>query len=118
MGDHFLKHSKDLCLFMEGQPGQWLTIDKISPTFTLELLETILSAHSPLLLQYEQFVKIVQEKICPVVLKNLQSSDERNFVMLVRVYRISASIIRYFSKVLVRFKFFSFAEFVLGKTML
>jgi hypothetical protein len=85
---------------MEGQPGQWLMIDKISPSFTLELLETILSAHSPLLLRYDQFVKLIQEKVCPLVLKNLQSNDDRNFVVMVRVYRISISLIRYFSKVL------------------
>jgi hypothetical protein len=85
---------------MEGQAGQWLLIDKISISFTLELLETILNAHSPLLLRYDPFIKLISEKICPVVLKNLQSSDERNFVMLVRVYRMSASLIRYFSKTL------------------
>jgi hypothetical protein len=88
---------------VEGQPGMWLTISGVSPSFVLELIETIITGNASLLAQYPQLVQIVEEKLCPIVLKyiNISTPNSGDYVFIIRSYRISSSIIQYFFTLLV-----------------
>ncbi len=94
---------RDFCLFVEGNPSMWLNVNNVSQLFALELLDSILSAHSPLLIQYPQLVQIIEEKLCPWVSGNIfnPSASVNDFVLIVRCYRIASSILQYYYGVMV-----------------
>lgn len=109
--NHLFTHAKNLylllrdyCLFVEGNTSMWLNVTGVSQLFALELLDSILSTHSTLLIQYPQLVQIIEEKVCPLISSNIYnpSATINDFTFIVRCYRIASSIVQYYYGVMVR----------------
>lgn len=76
----------DLCRLVEGEQLQFLRIKSLSPTFTLELIESILVNSGPLFVGRTELTQVLRTRLMPLTVRYL--SERHNFAQTVRVSRI------------------------------
>ena len=90
---------QDLCLYMNGEPGAWLNVPRMSRKLGLELIESALDAHHRLFLKNSDFHGLVKDRVCSLLMRALNSKTE--YAMLLRVLRLVTTIVRKFGVSLV-----------------
>ena len=76
----------DLCRLVDGEQLQFLRIKSLSPTFTLELIESILVNSGPLFVGHAELTQVLRTRLMPLTVRYL--SERHNFAQTVRVARI------------------------------
>ncbi|KAI9139595.1 hypothetical protein BKA69DRAFT_1116837 [Paraphysoderma sedebokerense] len=87
---------QDLCLLSSGDPPQFIRVSNLPRTFGLELMESILTNHHQVFLKHPQFSYLVQQRVCPVVIKTF--SEKTDFAQTLRLMRVVLILIKYFSE--------------------
>lgn len=81
-----MKVLDDLCRLVDGEPLQFLRIKSLSPTFTLELIESILINGGSLFVGHTELTQVLRSRLMPLTVRYL--SERHNFSQTVRVSRI------------------------------
>lgn len=76
----------DLCRLVDGEPLQFLRMKSLSPTFTLELIESILVNNGNLFVGHAELTQVLRARLMPLTVRYL--SERHNFAQTVRVARI------------------------------
>ncbi|ODM22677.1 hypothetical protein SI65_00266 [Aspergillus cristatus] len=76
----------DLCRLVDGEPLQFLRMKSLSPTFTLELIESILVNNGNLFVGHAELTQVLRARLMPLTVRYL--SERHNFAQTVRVSRI------------------------------
>eukprot|EP00727_Mastigamoeba_balamuthi_P008030 m51a1_g3848 hypothetical protein (1703) ;mRNA; f:374783-380401 len=86
---------QDLCALTGGERAEFLPLGSLAPTFGLELVELIISSHVQLFRSSQAFARILSERVCPLLIKNFQNTDE--FAMGMRTMRVAAAFAAHFT---------------------
>ncbi|KAJ9476619.1 Protein MON2 [Pseudozyma hubeiensis] len=99
----------DLCSLANAEPAAFLSLDSLSKTFSLELIESVLSNHQrlfasagPTSLQsssHPELLYLLRSKVCPLLIKSL--SEPPAFPIHLRLMRLLFLLLRQFSSDLV-----------------
>lgn len=81
-----MKVLDDLCRLVDGEPLQFLQMKSLSPTFTLELIESILVNNGNLFVGHAELTQVLRARLMPLTVRYL--SERHNFAQTVRVVRI------------------------------
>ncbi len=99
----------DLCSLANGEPATFLSLDSLSKTFSLELIESVLSNHQRLFgstggakanaISHPELLFLLRSKVCPLLIKSL--SEPPAFPIHLRLMRLLFLLLRQFSSDLV-----------------
>ena len=96
----------DLCQISIGDSSNWLLVENIENSFSLELIESILSKNNSLLfIHSKHFKRIVTDRICPLIFEFLKTKND--FKIMSRVLKIVCNLLSHYNTILVCFFFFS-----------
>ncbi|KAL8946980.1 MAG: hypothetical protein Q9222_006691 [Ikaeria aurantiellina] len=84
----------DICLLTEGAETNVLQHASLSPSFGLELVETVLNAHTDVMVMHMEQVHLLRTRLMPIITKTL--SSRLNFNVTVRTFRLLRSLVRHF----------------------
>jgi len=76
----------DLCRLAEGEKLEFLQIKSLSPTFVLELIESILTNSGELFATHRELVQVLRNRLMPLTVRYM--SERHNFPQTVRIARI------------------------------
>ncbi|KAL4811233.1 hypothetical protein BDV18DRAFT_7104 [Aspergillus unguis] len=76
----------DLCRLVDGEPLQFLRIKSLSPSFTLELIESILLNSGQLFVDHLELTQVLRTRLIPMTVRYL--SERHTFSKTVRIARI------------------------------
>ncbi|KAL4881554.1 hypothetical protein BJY04DRAFT_218006 [Aspergillus karnatakaensis] len=76
----------DLCRLAEGEPLHFLRIKSLSPTFTLELVESVLVNSGQLFVDHPELTQVLRTRLIPMAIRYL--SERHTFSQTVRIARI------------------------------
>ncbi|KAL5332932.1 hypothetical protein BJX70DRAFT_89236 [Aspergillus crustosus] len=76
----------DLCRLAEGEPLHFLRIKSLSPTFTLELVESVLINSGQLFVDHPELTQVLRTRLVPMAVRYL--SERHTFAQTVRIARI------------------------------
>ncbi|PLB42488.1 putative endosomal peripheral membrane protein (Mon2) [Aspergillus candidus] len=82
----------DLCRLVDGEPLQFLRIKSLSPTFTLELIESVLLNSGRLFVDHAELTQVLRTRLVPLTVRYL--SERHSFAQSVRVSRILLVILK------------------------
>lgn len=96
---------QDLCILCSGDSSMydslWLKLNHQLPMTTgLELMESILQAHTLLFTEFEPFRDILQIQLCPLIIKLMSDKSHGTFPILVRLMRIVLVLIKEYHSIL------------------
>lgn len=83
---------QDVCLLTDGQQSQYMRKATISPSFGLELIETILLNHADILHSHAEQSHLLLTRVMPMV--NRVLSEKSSFAITVRIVRILCILVR------------------------
>ncbi|SPO21135.1 related to MON2 - peripheral membrane protein with a role in endocytosis and vacuole integrity [Ustilago trichophora] len=99
----------DLCALANAEPPSFLSLDSLSKTFSLELIESVLSNHQRLFSSstspkspvnsHPELLFLLRSKVCPLLIKSL--SEPPAFPIHLRLMRLLFLLLRQFSADLV-----------------
>ena len=100
----------DLCALANAEPAVFLSLESLSKTFSLELIESVLSNHQHLftlstsnaksqLNSHPELLFLLRSKVCPLLIKSL--SEPPAFPIYLRLMRLLFLLLRQFSSELV-----------------
>ncbi|TKY90768.1 hypothetical protein EX895_000766 [Sporisorium graminicola] len=99
----------DLCSLANAEPAAFLSLDSLSKTFSLELIESVLSNHPRLFASaastnnqgnaHPELLFLLRSKVCPLLIKSL--SEAPAFPIHLRLMRLLFLLLRQFSSDLV-----------------
>lgn len=99
----------DLCSLANAEPATFLSLDSLSKTFSLELVESVLSNHQRLFasagsanrqsISHPELLYLLRSKVCPLLIKSL--SEPPAFPIHLRLMRLLFLLLRQFSSDLV-----------------
>ncbi|CDU24161.1 related to MON2-peripheral membrane protein with a role in endocytosis and vacuole integrity [Sporisorium scitamineum] len=99
----------DLCSLANAEPAAFLSLDSLSKTFSLELIESVLSNHPRLFASatstknqgnsHPELLFLLRSKVCPLLIKSL--SEPPAFPIHLRLMRLLFLLLRQFSSDLV-----------------
>ncbi|CAG8622872.1 14264_t:CDS:2, partial [Ambispora leptoticha] len=90
---------QDLCLLTNLEPATFLRLNALPRTFGLELIESVLTNHLRLFKKHPEFLSVLRERICPLIIKTF--SDKHDFPQTMRLMRVVYILIKQFSEILV-----------------
>lgn len=90
---------KDLCYAVNEQKGPFLQISNISPEFALEMIESIVGAHSETFKNRKEFCSLLHDPFCVVVIDKFLSNFD--YAVNIRLCRIMGLLIREYHDLLV-----------------
>ncbi|KAE8151857.1 endosomal peripheral membrane protein [Aspergillus avenaceus] len=76
----------DLCRLADGEQPQFMRIKSLSPTFTLELIESILINSGRLFVGHVELAHVLRTRLMPMTVRYL--SERHSFAQTIRVARI------------------------------
>ncbi|KKK23526.1 hypothetical protein AOCH_006020 [Aspergillus ochraceoroseus] len=76
----------DLCRLVDGEPLQFLRTKSLSPTFTLELIESVLLNSGRLFVNHPELTQVLRTHLMPLIVRYL--SERHSFALTVRITRI------------------------------
>ncbi|KAF9887806.1 hypothetical protein FE257_009612 [Aspergillus nanangensis] len=76
----------DLCRLVDGEQLKFLRIKQLSPTFTLELIESVLINSGRLFVGHAELTQVLRTRLMPMIVRFL--SERHNFAQTIRVSRI------------------------------
>ncbi|KAH8428119.1 putative endosomal peripheral membrane protein (Mon2) [Aspergillus melleus] len=76
----------DLCRIVDGEQLHFLRIKALSPTFTLELIESVLINSGRLFIGHMELAQVLRLRLMPMIVRFL--SERHDFALTVRVCRI------------------------------
>ncbi|KAB8258222.1 hypothetical protein BDV32DRAFT_126038 [Aspergillus pseudonomiae] len=76
----------DLCRLADGEQLQFLRIKSLSPTFTLELIESVLVNSGRLFVGHAELAHVLRTRLMPMTVRYL--SERHSFAQTIRVARI------------------------------
>ncbi|KAL4861731.1 hypothetical protein BDV12DRAFT_59684 [Aspergillus spectabilis] len=76
----------DLCRLADGEPLHFLRIKSLSPTFTLELVESVLVNNGQLFVDHPELTQVLRTRLIPMTVRYL--SERHTFSQTVRIVRI------------------------------
>ncbi|KAL2837904.1 hypothetical protein BJY01DRAFT_39164 [Aspergillus pseudoustus] len=82
----------DLCRLVEGEPLQFLRIKALSPTFTLELVESVLLNSGQLFIDHPELTHVLRSRLLPMTIRYL--SERHSFAQTVRISRILVILLK------------------------
>jgi hypothetical protein len=89
----------DLCQMARCEPPEWLKFKAVHNDtqplriLSLEILDAVLSEHAWVFSQYHQMSGLICTQVCPLIQAGLLNPDTEKFHILVRLVRISCSIL-------------------------
>lgn len=99
----------DLCSLANAEPASFLSLDSLSKTFSLELIESVLSNHQRLFApstapkaqasSHPELLFLLRSKVCPLLIKSL--SEPPAFPIHLRLMRLLFLLLRQFSSDLI-----------------
>ncbi|SNX81872.1 related to MON2 - peripheral membrane protein with a role in endocytosis and vacuole integrity [Melanopsichium pennsylvanicum] len=100
----------DLCSLANAEPATFLSLDSLSKTFSLELIESVLSNHQRLFSSpssppkspansHPELLFLLRSKVCPLLIKSL--SEPPAFPVHLRLMRLLFLLLRQFSSDLI-----------------
>ncbi len=97
----------DLCSLANSEPATFLSLESLSKTFSLELIESVLSNHQRLFSStggvssqtHPELLFLLRSKVCPLLIKSL--SEPPAFPIHLRLMRLLFLLLRQFSSDLV-----------------
>ncbi|CAO3613794.1 unnamed protein product [Cunninghamella blakesleeana] len=90
---------QDLCLLTNNEPPQFLRLGRLSDTFGLELIESVLTNHYTLFREHKELSSLLRERVCPMIIKTF--SEKHDFPQTMRLTRVVYILIKQFSQLLV-----------------
>ncbi|CAO3644476.1 unnamed protein product [Cunninghamella echinulata] len=90
---------QDLCLLTNNEPPQYLRLGRLSDTFGLELIESVLTNHYALFREHKELSSLLRERVCPMIIKTF--SEKHDFPQTMRLTRVVYILIKQFSELLV-----------------
>ncbi|KAF2071961.1 hypothetical protein CYY_006717 [Polysphondylium violaceum] len=91
---------QDLCLITGGDSPIWLPQNTtISRSAGLEFIEMVISVHSNIFLNMEEFINLLKDRICPLMMKSFKF--KMDFHHTVRLIRLITQFISKYSAVMV-----------------
>lgn len=85
---------KDICNLTLDKKTEWIKIDHLDRTFCFELLEEVLENHRQLCKDIPEFFTLLKNDVVPLIIKVFEL--RREFPYMVRLIRISISLIEHF----------------------
>ncbi|KAE8375125.1 hypothetical protein BDV26DRAFT_295316 [Aspergillus bertholletiae] len=82
----------DLCRLADGEQLQFLRIKSLSPTFTLELIESVLVNSGRLFVVHTELAHVLRTRLMPMIVRYL--SERHSFAQTIRVARILLVLLR------------------------
>ncbi|KAL2828899.1 hypothetical protein BDW59DRAFT_39193 [Aspergillus cavernicola] len=76
----------DLCRLADGEQLHFLRIKSLSPTFTLELIESVLLNSGQLFVDHPELTQVLRTRLIPMTVRYL--SERHSFAQTVRIARI------------------------------
>ncbi|KAG2419437.1 hypothetical protein HFD88_004233 [Aspergillus terreus] len=76
----------DLCRLVDGEQLRFLRIKSLSPTFTLELIESVLINSGRLFVGHAELTQVLRTRLMPMIVRYL--SERHTFAQTIRVARI------------------------------
>ncbi|EJU01163.1 hypothetical protein DACRYDRAFT_22928 [Dacryopinax primogenitus] len=86
----------DLLLLVNSQKAYFLHLTSLSKTFTLELIESVLTNHHQLFRTHSELTALLERQLCPFLLKAL--SDRPHFPLMLRSVRVVFLFLRQFTR--------------------
>jgi len=91
---------QDLCLITGGDSPVWLPLNTtISRSAGLEFIEMVISVHSNIFLNMEEFIFLLKDRICPLMMKSFKF--KMDFHHTVRLIRLITQFISKYGHVMV-----------------
>ncbi|ORX54448.1 hypothetical protein DM01DRAFT_1035596 [Hesseltinella vesiculosa] len=90
---------QDLCLLTNNESPAYLRLSRLSNTFGLELIESVLTNHFALFREHQELCSLLRERVCPMIIKTF--SEKHEFPQTVRLTRVVYILIKQFSQLLV-----------------
>ncbi|KAL3485680.1 hypothetical protein BJX62DRAFT_32803 [Aspergillus germanicus] len=82
----------DLCRLAEGETLHFLRIKSLSPTFTLELIESVLLNSGQLFVNHPELTHVLRSRLLPMTIRYL--SERHTFAQTVRIARILVILLK------------------------
>ncbi|KAL4943352.1 hypothetical protein BDV06DRAFT_190055 [Aspergillus oleicola] len=82
----------DLCRLVDGESLHFLRIKSLSPTFTLELIESILLNNGQLFVDHPELTQVLRTRLIPMTVRYL--SERHSFSQTVRIARILSILLK------------------------
>lgn len=86
---------EDLCLLANAEKPHFLRLGSLPKTFSLELIESVLTNYHDLFRQHTELLVLLQHHLCPLLLKLL--SDKPLFPLTLRATRVVFILLKQFS---------------------
>ncbi|EJC99516.1 uncharacterized protein FOMMEDRAFT_142756 [Fomitiporia mediterranea MF3/22] len=86
---------EDLCLLANSEKPHFLRLGSLPKTFSLELIESVLTNYHDLFRQHNELLVLLQHHLCPLLLKLL--SDKPLFPLTLRSTRVVFILLKQFS---------------------
>lgn len=83
---------EDLCRLIDGEQLQFLRTKSLSPTFTLELIESILINNGRLFVDHPELTQVLRNRLMPLTVRYL--SERHTFSQTVRIARILLIVLK------------------------
>ncbi|CAO3586280.1 unnamed protein product [Absidia cylindrospora] len=90
---------QDLCLLTNNEPPEYLRLGRLSETFGLELIESVLTNHYTLFRKHKELSSLLRERVCAMIIKTF--SEKHEFPQTMRFTRVVYILIKQFSEILV-----------------
>ncbi|KAL4958952.1 putative endosomal peripheral membrane protein (Mon2) [Aspergillus stella-maris] len=82
----------DLCRLVDGESLHFLRIKSLSPTFTLELIESVLVNSGQLFVDHPELTQVLRTRLIPMTVRYL--SERHSFSQTVRIARILSILLK------------------------
>ncbi|KAJ0420134.1 hypothetical protein BJY00DRAFT_313350 [Aspergillus carlsbadensis] len=82
----------DLCRLADGETLHFLRIKSLSPTFTLELIESVLLNSGQLFVNHPELTHVLRSRLLPMTIRYL--SERHTFAQTVRIARILVILLK------------------------
>ncbi|KAL4953884.1 hypothetical protein BDW69DRAFT_148433 [Aspergillus filifer] len=82
----------DLCRLVDGESLHFLRIKSLSPTFTLELIESVLLNSGQLFVDHPELTQVLRTRLIPMTVRYL--SERHSFSQTVRIARILSILLK------------------------
>lgn len=89
---------QDICLLLNDEKAQVLTLLSIDKSFALDLIESVLAYHSRIFRDHPEYVVVIREKICTTAVK--QFTEGASFPQACRLWRVVGILLREFHDLL------------------
>ncbi|KAI8343085.1 hypothetical protein BC941DRAFT_410389 [Chlamydoabsidia padenii] len=90
---------QDLCLLTNNESPEYLRLGRLSETFGLELIESVLTNHYTLFKKHKELSSLLRERVCAMIIKTF--SEKHEFPQTMRFTRVVYILIKQFSELLI-----------------